>query len=530
MVGDFLHNVSPKNSFLSGVSALTLSTVVVKIIGLVYKIPMMRILGAEGMGYFNAAYELYTLFFVMATAGLPVAVSVLISENLARGRDGNAKKIYRVSFALFLTLGLAGTLALGVGAGLLSTWIGTQNARLSIACIAPTVLLVATASAVRGYFQGNQNMMPTAVSQVVEAVGKLVFGVLLAAFAVRIGWSVAEASALAVLGLVAGSALSVIYLLFRVSALRRNKTPRGGATEPAGRILKSLLSLAIPVTAGACLSGFTRIVDMTLILRRLPALGFDATEAATAFGQYSTLAVPIYHLPTALMAGIAVSLVPTLAAAVESGQRDRQRDLIGTSLRLCALVSVPCAFGLALFSEPILSLLFAGEREAVSVASPLLASLGASVPSACLLGVTNAVLQANRREAFPILSMLTGLAVKGASGYLLMGLPAVGMMAAPVSTLLGNLAAVGLNFWMIGRCGAYEGGLLAILARPALPCVLAMSAALGIYLPFAESDRRTIAFAVALVACGVVYFPIARLVGALEKQDVSVLLKRKQKE
>lgn len=530
MVGDFLHNASEKNAFLSGVSALTLSTVAVKIIGLVYKIPMMRILGAEGMGYFNAAYELYTLFFVMATAGLPVAVSVLISENLARGRDGNAKKIYGVSFSLFLALGLAGTLALSMGAGLLSEWIGTPDARLCIAFIAPTVFFVSIASAVRGYFQGNQNMTPTAVSQVVEASGKLVLGVLLATLAIRLGWSVERASALAVLGLVAGSALSMLYLLIRVSFVRRGATPRVVEADPAGRILKSLLTLAVPVTVGACLSGFTRIVDMTLILRRLPSLGYDATEAATAFGQYSTLAVPIYHLPAALMAGIAVSLVPTLTEAVKCGQREKQNDLIRTALRLCALVSVPCAFGLALFSEPILSLLFAGESEAIAVAAPLLSSLGASVPSACLLGVTNSVLQANRKESYPILSMLAGLAVKGIAGYLLMGLPAVGMMAAPISTLLCNLTAVGFNLRMIGRSGAYCDGAFSVLSKPLLPCVVAMTAALGIWLPFVRTDGQTVAFAVAVAACGAVYFPLARLTGALEKQDVAVLLKRKQKE
>lgn len=526
-----MHNASEKSPFLSGVTALTLSTVAVKVIGLVYKIPMMRYLGAEGMGYFNAAYELYTLFFVIATAGLPVAVSVLISKSLARGSHGNARKIYRISFSLFFLLGLAGTLVLSFGARWLSEWIEAPNARLCIAFIAPTVFFVSVASAVRGYFQGNQNMMPTAVSQVVEALGKLLFGVLLAAWAVSRGWSAPSASALAVLGLVIGSALSMLYLLLRV-AFERNA--RSGApreeTDHAGQILRNLLVLAVPVTVGACLSGFTRIVDMTLILRRLPDPGYGGVSATAAFGCYSTLAVPIYHLPTSLIAGIALSLVPTLAAAVERGDQAKQNDLIHTALRLCGFISVPSAFGLALFSAPILSLLFAGESESVRAAAPWLSLLGFSVPSACLLGVTNSVLQANRRETFPIVSMLVGLAVKGIVGYVLMGLPSIGMMAAPISTLLCNLTAVGLNFWMIGRVGAYSDPLLSVLSKPMLPTAVAMAVALGIYLPLCGTEHRSAIFAVAVAACGVVYLLMARLTGALEKQDIAVLTGRKKTE
>lgn len=525
-----MHNSPPKNEFLSGVAALTVSTVIVKIIGLVYKIPMMHCLGAEGMGYFNSAYELYTLFFVIATAGLPVAVSILISESLAEGRPRNVKKIYKISFALFFALGLVGALVLNLFSGAFARMIESPGAKLCIAFIAPTVFFVSVASAVRGYFQGNQNMVPTAVSQVIEAVGKLLLGVLLAVWATRVGWPAERAAALAVLGLVAGSAISMLYLLFKN---RAQATVAFSVAEPmtdrTRHILRRLAALAIPVTLGASLSSLTRIVDMTLILRRLGDAGGGGVSAVEAFGSYSTLAVPIYHLPSALIAGIGVSLVPTLTSAVADGARERQEDLVGTAIRLCTFVSVPCALGLTVFSQPILSLLFVGEEEAIRLAAPLLATLGISIPSACLLTVTTSVLQAHKKAFLPILSMLAGTAVKAFSGYILIGNSKIAMMGAPVSTLLCNLTAVGLNLYLIGRCGAYSKRLLPDLVKPLLPTCISMALALAVYFALDARMSGTVAFLAALAVCGSVYLVASAKLRVLAEEDVVFLTKRDKK-
>ena len=519
---------NPKNDqFLSGVAALTVSTVIVKIIGLVYKIPMMHCLGAEGMGYFNSAYELYTLFFVIATAGLPVAVSILISESLSKGRKRNAKKIYRISFVLFFLLGLLGALILSIGAGSFAKMIECPGAELCIAFIAPTVFFISVASAVRGYFQGNQNMLPTAVSQVVEAVGKLVLGVLLATWAVRAGWSAERASALAVLGLVAGTAIAMLYLLVQNGTHMREESllEEECRVEKTGVILRRLVALALPVTLGASLSSLTRVVDMTLILRRLGGLGYDSVTATAMFGSYSTLAVPIYHLPTALISGIGVSLVPSLAG----GEKKKQDALVDISIRMSCLVAIPSAFGLAAFSTPILSLLFRGETEAIGLSAPLLAVLGISVPSACLLGVTTSVLQAHKKASLPILSMAAGMMVKTIFGYLLMGKAGIAMMGAPISTLLCNLTAVGLNFYFMERKGLYSGKLLPPLAGPIVPSALATVASLATYSWLGGHLSEVSAFLAALAVFGAVYLLTCVKLHVITEEDAAFLTKGKLK-
>ena len=519
-----MNNDASGKRFLSGVTALTLSTAVVKVIGLVYKIPMMHSLGAEGMGYFNSAYELYSLFFVMATAGLPVALSILVSESLAHGRLRNVKKIWGVSFSLFLALGFVGALVMSLGADWLSRLVGSPDSRICIALIAPTVFFVAVSGAVRGYFQGNQNMIPTAVSQVVEALGKLVLGLILAVWAVRTGKRPQEAAAFAVLGLVAGSAISMLYLLVSRARqrLRVDVFCTDLSTDSVGRIFSKLLFLAVPVTVSASLSSLTRVADMTLILHRMVDIGEQASVATALFGSYSTLAVPIYHLPSSLMTGVAVSLVPSLTDAVESGAREREAHFVDTAMRLCALISIPCALGLAVFSHPILTMLFSDQTEAVAVSTPLLAVLGLSVPASCLVGVTGAVLQAHRKVLHPIVSMLVGIAVKILSAYLLIGIPGVGLLGAPISTLLCNLVAVGMNLYFVQKYSVICEDLFSLFIKPLVASVAAMAAALALYMPLMTHFSETVAFVAALLICGSVYFWFAAKLGALKAEDMAI--------
>jgi len=208
-----LNQTAKRPSFLSGVGILTLSSLVVKVIGLFYRIPLLNYLGTEGMGYFNTAYELYALFCVISTAGLPVAMSVLIASFEAEGNSHDAGRVFRVSLALFAGVGGVGTLLLW---GLSSPFAALLGSPLSAACmraISPTVLLICLSSAFRGFFQGKGRMLPTAISQVMEAAGKLLLGLAFAGFALSRGETLPVAAAYAVLGLTVGTALSVIYLL-----------------------------------------------------------------------------------------------------------------------------------------------------------------------------------------------------------------------------------------------------------------------------------------------------------------------------
>lgn len=459
-----------RRSFLSGVSVLTLSALAVKVIGLFYRIPLLRYLGTEGMGYFNTAYELYALFCVISTAGLPVAMSVLISAREAEGRSEDARRVYGVARGVFLVIGVVGT---GLLWGLSKPFAALLGNELSAACmraIAPTVFLICLSSAYRGYFQGHRNMVPTALSQVIEAAGKLILGLLFAAYARKAGADLPTTAAYAVMGLTVGTAVSVVYLAlhkrYAASSAARRVTSaaegKGGllpteVTDSAGhtrrRILKALAVTAIPVTLSAGVISLTKCIDLALILRRLQDAGYTAAEANRLYGCYSTLAVPVFNILPSLTTSVALSAVPALSAALGQGEVGREdvKKTALSSLTLTLWVAVPAALGIAVFAEDILSLLFAGQPAAVAEATPWLACLGLSVPAACLVTVTGAMLQAAGKANRPIVSMLLGVGAKTVMAYFLLPHPAVGMMAAPLSSLVCDTVIVAVNLCFIAR-------------------------------------------------------------------------------
>lgn len=444
-------------SFLSGVSVLTLSALVVKVIGLFYRIPLLNYLGTEGMGYFNTAYELYALFCVISTAGLPVAMSVLISALETEGRHHDAGRVYRVSLGLFAGIGVLGTALLW---GLSEPFARLLGSPLSAACmraIAPTVLLICLSSAFRGYFQGRRRMLPTAISQIIEAAGKLFLGLTFAALARERGLDLPTAAAWAVLGLTVGTALSVLYLFIHKRMADRREgellPPLPAEEDAPCPILKPLLATAIPVTLSAGVISLTKCIDLALILRRLQAVGYTAAEANALYGCYSTLAVPVFNILPSLTTSVALSATPALSAALKKGKEgiSELRRTASSSMGLTLAVAIPAALGLSVFAEDILTLLFGGQPEAVAQATPWLSCLGLSVPAACLITVTCAMLQAAGKANYPIISMLIGVGIKTVLAYILLGRDGWGMAGAPVSSLVCDTVIVVCNLCFVAR-------------------------------------------------------------------------------
>ncbi len=451
---------SKRRSFLSGAGILTLSALVVKVIGLFYRIPLLSVLGTEGMGYFNAAYELYALFCVIATAGLPVAMSVLISARCAGDSDPlsavHAHRVYRVALGAFLVIGLAGTAVLWGLSAPFAALLGNERSAICMRAIAPTVLLICLSSALRGYFQGHRNMTPTAVSQVVEAAGKLFLGLAFATMAHARGCDLPTTAAWAVMGLTLGTALSLAYLALAKRLTNRRRPCHAvdaPSPIPARRILRDLSATAIPVTAGAGIIASAKCIDLVLIHRRLASLGLSAEAVASLYGCYSTLAVPLFNILPSLSTSVSLSAVPALAAAFAKGKdhASETRRIAVSALRVTLLAALPAALGLAVFAPDILGLLFGSQPDAVETAAPWLSCLALSVPAACLVTVTGGMLQAAGYATRPMVSMTVGVVLKTALSYILLGDSRVGMMGAPLGSLLCDSAIVGCNLIFLSR-------------------------------------------------------------------------------
>lgn len=517
-----------KKTFLSGVLLLTLSTVLVKVIGLIYKIPMLAYLGSEGMGYFNSAYEIYALFCVISTAGLPVALSVLISGAIARGEREQVRHIYSAALAVFLLIGGLGSGVMLLFAKKFCALIQSENAYYCILSIAPTVFFVCVSSALRGYFQGYQRMLPTAISQILESVGKLIFGLLFARFALNRGYGTATVAAFAGLGLTLGTVLSMLYLLieklrFHPIEEAYNTPKKQTFTEKYREIWGNLCRLAIPMTLGASLVSLTKLIDMTMILRRLQTIGYTEIAANEAYGSYTTLALSVFGLLPALVNAVALPLVPMLSAAIASGEKEKQAQMILSSYRLTSLFAIPSALGVSAYARPILLLLFGREPEAVALAAPLLSYLGVSVFLSCMITATNSVLHAYQAVNRPILSMLVGAVIKIVSAYFLIGNERIGIMGAPISTFLCDAAVVLLNLYFAsGLCRVNDLG--SVFLRPLFSATLSIGGSYLIYLTLLSHFGEGVTVMLGALLCAVLlYLLLSFLFGVFREEDILAL-------
>lgn len=527
---------------MSGVLLLSVSTVLVKIMGLAFKIPMLSFLGAEGMGYFNSAYEIYALLCVISTAGLPVALSILVSSARAKGRGDEIKRVYRAAKLIFALLGTLGGLLMAFFAEPLAQMIGNDNASASIVAIAPALFPVCLASALRGYCQGFEYMTPTAISQMIEAFGKLVFGIALAAYARGRGYPAEKVAAFAVMGISVGILLSLIYLAV-AKLWRRDRLALsvGGARvsgedaaapavaerkdgERKRRALSELLRIAFPITVGSAVMGISRIIDMSLMMRRLQDTGMTMAQSNVIYGAYTTLALPVFALVPAIISPISLALVPRLCAFRERQDGVGENTVQNDSLRLTVILSLPASLGLVLFSRPVLDLLFTSQHEAIDISAPLLSLLGASVVFSCLITTTNAILQSYRHTSLPILSMTAGICVKLVSAYFLIGDSRVAELGAPIGTLACNICVTLINFFFLIKYTGCSLKAKELLLKPLGASVLSVGTAYAFY-SLAEGfiDSANARFAIALTVALALYLALSAALGNITKNDIMLL-------
>ena len=420
-----------KESILSGALSLTLSTIIVKLLGFFYKIPLSYLLTDEGMGYFNSAYTIYSFFFVLCSAGVPKAVSLIISEAEAKNLKNAQRRILSFSFLLFGAIGLFLSLIVGALCLPLSRLVGIENGALTLLMLSPTITFVTLGGVLRGALSGREMQTPIAISQVIEALSKLVLGVLLAILGKSMGLSLRIVCALSILGITLGSLFSFLYLLSRVRACM--ELPRDFHDDvPLKMIAIRLFRILTPVTLSAALLCLSSIVDLYLIVNRLCAAGYSAADAGRLYGTYSTVAQPMLGAVSALVGALTLAALPHLTRQSVLAQREDRRRLVTLAMRLTLAFTVAVAFAFLFFSDEIVYLIFPTEMERVGAAC-----LCVCAPSVIFLGilmVVNTVLEAGGLVRAPLITTVFGLSFKIPISYFLIANPDYGILGAPIGT------------------------------------------------------------------------------------------------
>ena len=467
-----------QNSFFGGAAILAAGILIVKLIGMFYKIPLINIIGEAGAADFNNAYNIYAVLLTVSTAGLPVAVSKLVSEANALDRRNQVRRTFRLALVLFLTLGLISFLVMFFRADALAGMMNDSKAAAGIRALAPAVVCVGCLAALRGYSQGHSNMAPTSVSQIIEALCKLVVGLGLAFWLVKQGKDPDVAAAGAITGVTVGTVVALAYMVLDFLLSRGREDTRGtDRPDSAGSILVNILKIAVPITLSSSMVGIVTVIDSSLVQGQLQS-ALDLTEQAsrTLYGNYSG-ALNIYNLPTSLMAAITASVIPAVSAALARRDRRGAARITGSALRITALLSFPMGVGLFVLGTPIIRLLF--PKLNVAVAGPLLSTLGIATPFVCMVLVCNSVLQAHGFINLPVIVMVLGGIVKIVNNYNLVG--AIGIAGAPVGNILCFGLALVLDLVVITRVIPNRPRLLPIFAKPAVASAVMGGAAWAVY-------------------------------------------------
>lgn len=571
-----------KQNVLNGAMVLVVATALVKVIGAVYKIPLTSIIGSLGRGYFASAYNIYTPIYAISMAGLPVAVSTIVSRNAALGKYRDVKQVLKITFPLFLALGIVGTGALLLAAKPYVDSVGSPLAIFSVFAIAPSILFCCIMSTYRGYYEGLSNMYPTAISQVIESLGKLVFGLVFsyamldyANAQITLNGSVfgykveteadgaivyALAAAGAILGVTLGTVFGAIYTFLRhkirKDGISKEMLVNSPLASPKKTTLKEIIAIAVPTAASSLVLNITNFIDTFMIQSRLESVvegNFDTImgiygESITAaniakenihtflYGAYDTTLDFRNLVPTVMMT-LGVSSIPIISAAVAKKDFKTVNGTVNTVFRITMLIALPAGAGFFALSEPIMNLLYKGtENEAgIAIAAPVLGLYGLMMAILTLSSPLTNILQAIGRADVPAKALALGCVFKIGLNYILIGIPEINVKGAVFGTAFFYLLCIFYNYAVLRKETGVRIDIKTVIIKPLIAAALCGGAAYGSYmvlcnvLTFGDMDSRlngqSLSCIISIGVAVVVYAISVLLMKTLVKDDILMLPK-----
>ena len=563
-------------SLLNGALVLSLATLIVKVIGVIYKIPLSNMIGTVGRGYFDSAYNLYVPIYTVSMAGLPVAISNMVSKSLAMGRFRDVKMIRKVAQRLFLVVGIVGTLAMLILAYPYALSAKNMDVLPAVFVITPSIFFCCLMSSYRGYYNGLSNMNPTAISQVFEATGKLIFGLVCAKWVISYGLSRFEqgltvfgkevadktealsaiypyAAAGAAAGVTIGTVIGLIYLviLHKIKGDNITKAELANAPKPeeTGVVAKRIIKFAIPVALSSLVFSITNLIDSITIQNRLEYMiagnldyirnlysteligVLDADVKNFLYGSYS-LSLDFRNLIPSLTMTLGISAIPTLSAAWAVKNKEKIKVSIESVLRVTMLVAMPCGIGMGVLAQPILALFYGKGESAsgVSIAAPVLTAYGFTIFLMALSQPMTNMLQALDKTKVPVISLSVGAIVKLVSNFVFVSIPSLNVNGAVIGTILCYVVIFGISMFALINTTKIRINIVSVFLKPAFSgilCGVAAYTSYGLCNRFLPdfSLKSIITLGVGIGFGGLVYVISMLLIKGISKDDVVMLPK-----
>ena len=514
-----------KQSFLHGTALLALATAVVKVIGALYKIPLNAIIGEQGFGYFNTAYEIYNVLLMISTAGLPVAMSRMISQASSLGSYRQVRKIYTTCRTIFLVLGLIGAVLMTAFCKQLAAFQEQPDAWAAIGFLGPSAFLICLMSTYRGFFQGQSNMTPTSVSQVVEAVVKLIVGIAAAVLIKFYTNSIPLAAGGAILGVTVSCLVSSFYLNHCFRKAFKDLPVSADEASSGKDIAKGLLAIAVPITIGSAGLQILTVLETKLYMGQLLEL-MSQDMADTQKGIYN-MTQTIFNMPCAFITPITISIIPAITGFITVKDHKSAKSTAESAARVTALMCMPCAMGLFVLAEPVTALLGGYSGEKLILATNLMRILSICIMFNAAVLLTNAIMQAHGHVVLPVVHMFIGGFLKLAAVFILTGNPHIGILGTPIGSLACYLCITVLNLIGLRRVVKDSPRILKNMLRGFLSAVI-----MGVFAFGAWYGLKALGIGSNLILCALpicvgvaVYLVCAVTLKAITREDCLLLPK-----
>ena len=545
-------NKRKQQSFEYGAIILLISTLLVKVIGAVFKIPLSNLIGDLGFGYFSSAYDLFTPIYSLAMAGLPIAISRLVAENMTVGRYKDVRQTLNISKKVFFVTGLVGfALMLILIYPFVKITDPTGDTVYSLFAIAPSIFFCCVMSTYRGYYEGLRNMYPTAVSDIIEALGKLILGFGFAFVTVKLTSNVALAAAAAMLGITVGAMLSALYLRLRfkfngdmISDEELNAAPEPISSKAA---FKALIAIAIPVVLTSLANNVASLVDVSMVKWQLAHIVKNNAETiremySASIADYNRTAehiltdsgistflygirgkaFTIYNLIPTITSVLGVSALPVLASSWMLKDKQLIKKNIDSMLKVTALISMPAGIGCIALGGRIMGLLYSSVAS-VEIGGSMLQIFGFAAIFAGLSIPITSMLQAIGKQKIPVINIAIGALIKIIVNFIMVGIPSINIKGAPIGTLACYLFVFISNLIALIKYTSVVPSIGKVFIKP---LIAAVCCGVSAYLVSLVGEQAIITF-VAILSAVVVYFAVLVLLNTFEDDDILTLPKGK---
>lgn len=515
-------------SFVKQAAILAMAGMLVRVIGFLYRLPLTNMIGDVGNAIYGAGYYIYTFLLILSSAGLPAAISKMVSERMALREYRNAHKVFKVSLFISGTLGFIFMIILYFFAKPIAELCDSPDSYWCIVSLSPTLFIVAIMSVYRGYFQGMNTMIPTSISQVVEQIFNAFFSVYLAWLFLGIG--VPEGKKNIVLGAAGGTAgtgigalAGLIVMLFSYFLIkpflykRMRMEGNRNINEKRSDIAKTLICTAIPIIAGTAVFSITNLIDMGMVTSRLQKAGYTYERARELYGQLNGKYVTLTTLPVSITTSLATAAIPSIAASARTGNKRELKRKINVSIRLGMIVSIPAAVGIGVLGEPIINMLYPKHSEG----GMLLTAGAIAIIFLALCQIVTGMLQGVGKVEIPVIGAILGAIIKTILNYFLIATPSINIFGAVYATTGCYLIASFFNVIMLSRITKVRVDFVGALLKPTVGSTVMGICCFGLYkLLFKVTNINTISTLVSILISVIIYGIVMLFIKGLTEDDL----------